>query len=129
MFLAMDLEAKIEALGQQVVGMAPDAEQALAIAESAGPDLALVDVNLRDGLTGPQIASELVKKFKVMVVFVTGSAESIPPDCSGALGVITKPWAPKTIEQLIPFVNAYRSEQRPVLASTPMHMRLAPTFQ
>lgn len=129
MFLAMDLEAKIEALGQRVVGMAPDAEQALAIAESAGPDLALVDVNLRDGLTGPQIASELVKKFKVMVVFVTGSAESIPPDCSSALGVITKPWAPKTIEQLIPFVNAYRSEQRPVLALPPVHMRLAPAFQ
>lgn len=128
-FLAMELEAKIEALGQRVVGLAPDAEQAFAIAESAGPDLALVDVNLRDGLTGPRIASELVKKFKVIVVFVTGSAEGIPPDFSGALGVIPKPWAPKTIEQLIPFVNAYRSEHRPVLVSTPAHMQLAPAFQ
>ena len=126
MFLAMNLESELEMLGQDVVGMAPDAESALALAASESPDLALVDVNLRDGLTGPQIAADLVKKH-VLVVFVTGSAKLVPRDCAGALGIIEKPWLPKTIQQLIPFVQAHRtSEGRPVLVSAPCHMQLAP---
>lgn len=127
MFLAMNLESELQMLGQHVVGMAADAEEALAVAQTASPDLALVDVNLRDGLTGPQIAAELVK-MQILVVFVTGSADLVPPDHAGALGIIEKPWRPKTIEQLIPFVRAYRSLHRqPVLVSPPGDMQLAPS--
>lgn len=110
--LAMDLESTLEHLGHNVVGIASHAAQALAIANKKAPDLALVDVNLDDGATGPQIASSLVKLNQVSVVFVTGNPEQIPPDYVGAIGAIVKPWTPKTIEQLIAFVQDYREGGR-----------------
>ena len=116
--LAMDLEFQIETLGQKVVGIAEDTGKALNLAESATPDLALVDVNLRDGRTGPRIASDLVEKHNIIVVFVTGSTEELPPDRAGALGVIPKPWKRETIEKLIPFVRA-RCRSEPPPASPP----------
>lgn len=65
------------------------------VAEGQRPDLALVDLNLHDGLTGPQIASDLSCGKSVVVVFVTGSPDQIPLDYAGAIGAITKPWFPR----------------------------------
>jgi DNA-binding NarL/FixJ family response regulator len=45
--LAINLESHLEALGQEIVGLAGDATQALALADVEHPDLALVDINLR----------------------------------------------------------------------------------
>ena len=124
LLLAMDLESELEQLGHSVVGIAADAAQAIAIASAQAPDLALVDVNLRDGASGPQIASELFASHKVFVVFVTGNPEQIPPDYAGAFGSITKPWSRKTIEQLLAFVSRYRADEPDI--SPPFGMRLAP---
>jgi len=89
--LAMDLEAHLEALGQDVVGVASDAAGAFDLAESEAPDLALVDINLRDGRSGPRIASGLARKHDTLVVFVTGSPDQIPSDYAGAVGAVLKP--------------------------------------
>lgn len=73
MFLAMDLETHLEALGHRVIGIASDAQESFALASAAAHDLALVDLNLRDGLTGPQIAAKLTRDHSTLVVFVTGN--------------------------------------------------------
>ncbi|WP_435655914.1 hypothetical protein [Brucella pituitosa] len=65
LLLALNLEAHLEFLGRKVVGIAGQAKEAMALTELASHDLALVDVNLRDGLIGPQIAAGLVKKYMV----------------------------------------------------------------
>ncbi|MBN9067764.1 MAG: response regulator, partial [Rhizobiales bacterium] len=69
--LAIDLESHLEALGQEIVGLAGDATQALALADVEHPDLALVDINLRDGRTGLVISSELGAGDDTTVVLVT----------------------------------------------------------
>jgi DNA-binding response OmpR family regulator len=89
-------------------------------------DLALVDLNLRDGLTGPQIASELARNHSALVVFVTGSLEQIPADYAGAMGAITKPWDPRTLEQLVTFVRGHLSTPRGS-AGAPAKMMIAPS--
>ena len=129
LLLAMDLESHLVALGQNVLGIAPDAEQAFGLAAKASPDLALVDLNLNDGLTGPQIASKLSSAHDSSVVFVTGNPEQIPVDYAGALGSITKPWEPKTIEHLVAFVRSLRAETLGPSSRAPPHMTLAPTFR
>ena len=128
--LAMDLEAHLEALGQDVVGVASDAAEAFDFAGSEAPDLALVDVNLRDGPSGPRIASELAQRHDTIVVFVTGSPDQIPSDYAGAVGAVLKPWDPITIEQLIAFVCAY-SEADTGLHSLvpPPRLNIAPMFE
>lgn len=62
---ALDLEAHLEFLGRKVVGITGEDKEALALSELASHDLALVDVNLRGGLIGPQIAACLAKKYRV----------------------------------------------------------------
>lgn len=53
-------------------------------------DIALVDVNLRDGKTGPDIDGELAAAGET-VIFMTGNPEEVASGVSGALGVISKP--------------------------------------
>lgn len=126
--LAMDLEAQVSEMGHTVIGTAPDAESAFGLAGRKRPDLALVDLNLRDGLTGPQIASELSRDRGMIVVFVTGSPDQIPPDYAGAVGAITKPWTTEALEQVMALVGAHRRGTSLPEAELPL-VRLAPPFQ
>ena len=72
---AIHLEDALEALGVETIGIAPDRKSALELA-GAGPDLALVDLNLRDGFTGPAIAADLAA-MGVSVMFVTANPSQI----------------------------------------------------
>lgn len=89
--VAADLEASLEELGYGCVGIAPDLETALTLAASK-PDLALVDIHLRDGQTGPLIAQRLAQDHGIAVLFVTANPrmalDASPP---GVIGVLNKP--------------------------------------
>lgn len=88
--VAMDLEAVLKESGHDCTGIAPDLETALQLADTK-PDLALVDINLRDGPTGPQIAEHLTRDYGVVVLFVTANPRMAPARLPGALGVLSKP--------------------------------------
>jgi two-component system, response regulator PdtaR len=51
--VALNLRQIMSNMGFEVIGIAPDAATAERLAQ-AKPDIALVDLNLRDGHTGPQ---------------------------------------------------------------------------
>ena len=68
------------------MGRAADAAQAIDLGRRHRPDLALLDLNLADGLTGPRIAKTLVHERLATVVFVTGQANVLPSDLHGAFG-------------------------------------------
>lgn len=93
-FVALDLERILVEAGYHVCGIAADRDGALAAAP--GADLAFVDVNLRDGATGPAIAKCLTEEFGVKVVFVTAHPGQIA-DPDGALGYVRKPFSEKSI--------------------------------
>lgn len=100
-FPALHLEAVVQELGCIVVGIAPDAVSALKIAEEDPADLALVDLNLRDGLTGPEVARQIATKFGTKVLFVTANPHDAPLDFEGALGVVGKPFDDDAVAQAI----------------------------
>lgn len=125
MFLALDLETHLEALGHRVIGIASDVQETFALAAATEPDLALVDLNLRDGLTGPQIAAKLTRDYSTLVVFVTGNPEQIPYDYAGALGAISKPWDLTTLDQVATFVSTYRADSADDPAELPVKMTIA----
>ncbi|MFA9200177.1 MAG: response regulator [Cypionkella sp.] len=68
---AIHAESVLERSGVEVIGMAEDAAGALAYA-ALMPQLALVDLNLRDGFTGPKIAHSLARA-GVQIIFVTAN--------------------------------------------------------
>lgn len=90
MLVACEVEAVLEDSGHDVVGIAPDLPTAMALAEQP-IDLALVDLNLRDGLTGPEIGRRLCALAGVAVLFVTANPRILGDGIAGAVGVVTKP--------------------------------------
>jgi len=95
--LAMDIERVLEDAGFTVVGIAADRDEALELAPSA--ELALVDINLRDGLTGPGTAEELARRYGTRILYVTANPEQIVPRAKTAAGVVVKPFSDETLRQ------------------------------
>lgn len=93
--VAFDMEATLEESGHRCVGIAPDLKTAEEFFDTR-LDLALVDLNLRDGLTGPQIGQRL-STAGVPVIFVTANPAQIGEGVAGTIGVITKPTDNKTL--------------------------------
>ncbi len=122
--LAMELELVLGETGCDVVGCAMDKAGAFAIAERERPDLALIDVNLLDGMTGPQIAQRMVSEFGCAVVFLTANPEQIPDGFAGALGAVSKPFDEATIQAVVVFARQFI--QHRTLGETPRRFRLAP---
>lgn len=122
--LAMELELVLAESGCDVVGCAMDRAGALAIAERERPDLALVDVNLLDGITGPQIAQHMVSETGCAVIFLTANPEQIPDGFAGALGAISKPFDELTIRGAVAFARQFI--QHRTLGVPPRRFRLAP---
>ena len=105
--LAMELELVLAESGCDVVGHAMDRAGALALAEGERPDLALVDINLLDGMTGPGIARYLVSEFGTAVIFLTANPEQIPDGFAGALGAVSKPFDEATIRAAMAFARQF----------------------
>lgn len=94
-FVALELEQIVESAGYAAVDIAADSESALALAEYC--DIALVDLNLRDGPTGPQIGEALARDHGVRVIYVTANPSQIGAAAANALGFIAKPFQPATV--------------------------------
>lgn len=122
--LAMELELILLDHGCEVVGVAVDTKGAFAVAEREKPDLALVDVNLMDGMTGPQIAHRLVAEHGAAVIFLTANPEQIPEGFSGALGAVCKPFDESTIHGVVAFARRFITTR--TVGEAPRRFRLAP---
>jgi CheY-like chemotaxis protein len=93
-FVALDLERILTDAGYRVAAIAADRDGAIAAA--ADCHFALVDVNLRDGATGPSLAKTLARDYGLKVVFVTANPGQIG-QAEGALGYIRKPFSEAAI--------------------------------
>ena len=106
MLVALELESILSDSGFQPVGIAPDLTTA---EEFFGEtiDLALVDLNLRDGLTGPQIGKLLSDK-GVTVLFLTANPRILGDGIAGTIGVLTKPTDPETVKCAVNYALGVR---------------------
>lgn len=117
--VAMELESILTDLGYEVAGIAPDLTEARGFFDEA-LDLALVDLNLRDGLTGPQIGETLGAR-GVTVLFVTANPRQLGHGIAGAVGVITKPTDEDMVRSAVTYALAVRGGQA---AEAPPYLRL-----
>jgi DNA-binding response OmpR family regulator len=122
--LGMELEFVLEQAGHHVVGVAFDSRQALALAVETRPDLAVVDINLKDGRTGVSVAEKMVSELGVTVVFATAEPELIPDQFGGAYGVVVKPYSAPSVHAAVDYCLALRDGIDP--GPRPGELRLAP---
>lgn len=99
--LALDLEYIVASAGYAVVGIA--AERADVDALPVAPRVALVDVNLRDGATGVEIARALAERHGTRIIFVTANPAQIERPPATAVGFIMKPFNPATVQGSLGF--------------------------
>ena len=106
MLVALELECILGDLGHHPIGIVPDLESANAFFEES-IDLALVDLNLRDGLTGPEIGQRLGAR-GVTVVFITANPRLLGQGLAGAIGVISKPTDEGTVKAAVDYALGVR---------------------
>ena len=104
-FIALDLETLATAAGHEVLGVADTLRDAVELASKRTPEAALVDLNLRDGMTGVEISRRLSDR-GVAVGFVTGNAEELPADFGGAIAVVEKPFTPDGVNELLDLLQS-----------------------
>lgn len=94
-FIALEIERILETAGYSVVAIAADQSEALTAGSAA--ELAFVDLNLRDGPTGPDLARELAQRYGVRIVYVTANPTQIGDPAPTAVGCIRKPFTEEAI--------------------------------
>jgi DNA-binding response OmpR family regulator len=119
MLVAMELESILHDNGFEPVGIAPDLSTAQEYFDES-LDLALVDLNLRDGLTGPQIGKMLGDK-GVTVLFLTANPRILGDGIAGTVGVLTKPTDSATVRAAVDYALGVR-QGRP--AAAPQALKL-----
>lgn len=89
-FVAIEMADTLADYGYECVGVADDTASAMRLG-AQNVDVALVDVNLCDGATGPSIGRLLAEEFGITVIFVTANPRQLEGGVPGTLGVISKP--------------------------------------
>jgi len=95
--IAMVVEAALLDAGHTICGPAATVAESLEILENELPDLALVDINLRDGSSGIELARELMARWGVPSLFMSGQRLEAYANRDVALGYIGKPYSPETV--------------------------------
>ncbi len=96
--IAMALADSLEGGGHEVLGPAATMAEALALCDGAPPpELALLDVNLRDGGSGVDVARALLERWGVLSIFASGQAMEARRARDVALGYVRKPYEARTV--------------------------------
>lgn len=102
--IAQDLASNIETLGYQVVGIAPDYDQAIAALEQGNIDLILLDIRLGNKKSGIDVAKVINERYHLPFIFITSNhsdeyLERIKP--LHPSGFIGKPFQIKDVKAMI----------------------------
>jgi DNA-binding NarL/FixJ family response regulator len=89
--VALELEDIVTEAGYDVIGIMPDRESVLRLEHA--PQVALVDLNLRDGPSGPSIAQLLAERYGTVIVYVTANPAQIGAPAPTAIGIVQKPFS------------------------------------
>lgn len=103
--IAWDMSLSLEAAGFKVCAIVSNGAAALQHVIESGPDVVLMDVNLRDGMDGIETARELLaRRAGTAIIFVTGFGD---PETSARIrsinpnGYLLKPVMPEELEAAI----------------------------
>jgi two-component system, response regulator PdtaR len=98
--IALHLEQLVLEAGHHVIGIAFDPDEAQAIARTERPDFAFVDMRLRGGTSGLDVARHLREEYNVRSILVSGNLDDSNMEAAAGLepvAMIGKPFMPVTI--------------------------------
>ncbi len=92
--LSTDLAQKLADMGCEVVATAYSGDEAVSLAKELQPDLALMDIRLRDDFDGIAAAEKIKAECRIPIIFLSAHADESTlkrAARSGAFGHLTKP--------------------------------------
>jgi two-component system, response regulator PdtaR len=110
--LGLLLAEALAEVGHRVLGVAASRAEAVALVAGKNPDLALVDIELRGGDSGIELARELSPR-GVPCVFTTAQPERARLHGDLAFGLVAKPYDPATIFAAVRYFEALQAGQGP----------------
>jgi CheY-like chemotaxis protein len=102
--IAMAVEAVVSDAGGVVVEMAATLEQAVAFAETAEFDAALLDINLNGENSFP--VADILGRRGIPFAFVTGYNRRMVPETFAAAPILTKPYARSDLMRILGSLSA-----------------------
>lgn len=117
--VATEIEHVVLDMGHDPVAIAMDQRSALAHASNI--DIALVDLNLRDGPSGSRIGEILAQTHGVTVVFMTANPSQLGPGIPGTVGVLPKPATERDLRDVVQFAVAKHARDQ---ATPPRRLKL-----
>jgi two-component system, response regulator PdtaR len=106
--LPINLETILESSGSKVTGTASTAAAARDICRSAMPDLAFIDLHLRDGLAGLDLAVELAQA-GVLNWFITANDDQCHSHVAFAVGCVPKPYTETSVIRALEISKAIKA--------------------
>jgi DNA-binding response OmpR family regulator len=107
------LEVALIRGGYEVCGIARMVSQAVQIAQTENPDLAVIDLHLAEGGMGTEIAALLDRRGTLGILYATGNAGDVELTSSDGHAYISKPYRPsdivralKVVEEIVKFGTA-----------------------
>lgn len=107
-FIATSAEDGLTDFGFFIVGIASDAEQAVAMAKEEQPDLMLMDIRLGAGRDGVDAAIEIFKTMGIRSIFVTAHTDSETMERASAarpFGWVQKPYRMENLVSTIQSIS------------------------
>lgn len=101
--VATGLRAQLKALGHQVVGLARDGEEAVAMASALAPDLILMDIRL-PRLDGLEAARRILQQRRVPVIFISAYSEANLAQEASTIGGFAYLLKPVDRQDLLPAI-------------------------
>ena len=100
--IALDIEAMVEELGHNVLGIARTHKEAVNMFRAKRPGLVLADIQLADGSSGLDAVNEILADIDVPVIFITAYPERLlTGDKPEPAFLITKPFQPEAVKAAI----------------------------
>lgn len=123
---ALDLRARLGALGYTVTALATSGEEAIGQAEETRPDLVLMDVRLAGEMDGIAAAEAIRARFNIPVVYLTAYSDDETlqrATGTGPFGYLLKPFSERELRTTIE-VAFYKHRSETALQANERRMRL-----
>ena len=111
--VAFAMEWTLKSAGHQVMGPADSVDDAIALCRHSRPDLALIDLNLRDGGDGVEVARYLQRCHEIPALFLSAQVAHARANRHLACGLVRKPYDSALLPQIVEFASKVAQDKWP----------------
>lgn len=113
--IALELQSDLEACGYEVTGVAGNGADAIVLAKTMQPDIALMDIGLQGAMSGIEVASWLRRSYDIPSIFLTGHTDSetfSAAKSTDPYGFLIKPVDPDHLRRTIDLAIQLHTRER-----------------